>query len=109
MVYAKSTEVDCVALVVVNPGPIKKLAESLGMGGKSVKQLYAEPAIAAEVQKECAKLANRVEREIPKKVTLDACGTLDAGERRGHRRLQAQARQHLQGVRSGAIDGLYKK
>ena len=99
MVYAKSTESYCVALVVVNPGPIKKFAESLGMGGKSVKQLCAElrhrgggaEGVREARQGEAGGVRDSQEGDPRRR-------TLDAGERHGHRRLQAQARQHLQGV-----------
>jgi long-chain acyl-CoA synthetase len=109
MVYAKSTESYCVALVVVNPGPIKKLAESLGMGGKSVEQLCAEPAIAAEVQKECAKLAKGklAAFEIPKRVTLDAePWTPENDMVTAAFKLK---RANIYKAFQGAIDGLYKK
>lgn len=74
MAYACSTQSYTIALVVVNPAPVKKLAESLGLGGRSVEELCKEPKIVEEVTKACAVLAKGklAAFEIPKKMVLDA-------------------------------------
>jgi long-subunit acyl-CoA synthetase (AMP-forming) len=72
--YACSTQSFTVALIVVNRVPLKQLAESLGLGDKTVEELCHELRVAEEVQKACAALAKGklTAFEIPKKVVLDA-------------------------------------
>mmetsp|Transcript_2587 Transcript_2587/g.4069 ORF Transcript_2587/g.4069 Transcript_2587/m.4069 type:complete len:704 (-) Transcript_2587:393-2504(-) len=74
MAYACSTQSYTVALIVVNPAPVKRLGDSLGLGGKTLAELCAEPRVVEEVQKACAALAKGklAAFEIPKKVVLDA-------------------------------------
>ena len=55
--YACSTQSYTVALIVVNPAPVKRLGDSLGLGGKTLAELCAEPRVVEEVQKACAALA----------------------------------------------------
>ena len=70
--YAKSTESYCVALVVVNPKPFKKMAERMNMSGQTVEALVQSKTMADAVQAEIALLAKGklASFEVPKKVTL---------------------------------------
>jgi hypothetical protein len=42
MAYALSSESYCVAILVVNPGPLKALGKGLGLGDTSVEELCKE-------------------------------------------------------------------